>query len=96
MQPFPELQNNLGFSIGHNPHGYFMETNYPRTIQLCQFWSSVGCLHRYEVGYLGPSVHNYPKGIIDLVLGSPMMKSIAISSYFHSSTCKGYNILAGC
>jgi hypothetical protein len=35
MQPFPELQNNLGFSIGHNPRGYSMETSYPRTIQPC-------------------------------------------------------------
>jgi hypothetical protein len=34
LQPFLELQNNLGFSIGHNPHGYSMETYYPRTIQL--------------------------------------------------------------
>jgi hypothetical protein len=25
MQPFPELQNNLGFFIGHNPHGYSMK-----------------------------------------------------------------------
>jgi hypothetical protein len=35
IQPFPELQNNLGFSIRHNPHGHSMETDYPITIQLC-------------------------------------------------------------
>jgi hypothetical protein len=38
MQPFPELQNNLSFSIGHNPHGYSMETDYPRHIILVVVW----------------------------------------------------------
>jgi hypothetical protein len=52
--PFLELQNNLGFSIKNNPHGYSMETDYP----------SIGCLDRPEVSYLGQSVHNCPKGIV--------------------------------
>jgi hypothetical protein len=34
MQAFPELQNNFGSSIGHNPQGYSIEINYPRHIQL--------------------------------------------------------------
>jgi hypothetical protein len=64
VQPVPELQNKLGFSIGCNPHGYSMETDYPRTIQPCYLRSSIDRLDRYEVSYLGQSVHNYPKGII--------------------------------
>jgi hypothetical protein len=35
MQPFPELQNNLGSSTRHGFLGYSMQTGYPIHIQLC-------------------------------------------------------------
>jgi hypothetical protein len=33
---------------------------------------------------------------LDLVLGKHTIKSMTISSHFHSNTCNGYNNLAGC
>jgi hypothetical protein len=64
VQPFPELRNRLGSSIGHNLSGHSMQIDYPKHIQLCQLWFSVGRLDRYNVSYLGQLVQNYPKGII--------------------------------
>jgi hypothetical protein len=34
MQPLPKLQNELGSFNGYNLPGWFMQTDYPRHIQL--------------------------------------------------------------
>jgi hypothetical protein len=64
VQSFPELQNNIDSSSGHNLLGHSMQTDYPRPTQLYQLWVGVGHLNRYKVSFLGQLVHNYPKGII--------------------------------
>jgi hypothetical protein len=53
FNPSQNFEVNLGSSIGHNPLGHSMQTDYPRHIQLCKLWSSVGRLNGYEVSYFG-------------------------------------------
>jgi hypothetical protein len=62
VQSFPELQNKLGSSSGHNPNGHSMQIGYLRPIQPYQLRYSVCHFDGYEVSYLGQLVHNYRKG----------------------------------
>jgi hypothetical protein len=92
----PELGRELWASIRHNFLRCSMQAHYLGHIQLYQFSSWIGCLDWNEwATFINRStmiqIELYPAW----VRGNPTMKSILISSHFHSGIFKGCSNPAG-
>jgi hypothetical protein len=85
MQTSPKFGYELGTTVGDYRLGHSMQFKNVVDVQSCQLVSAIRGMHRYEVRDLCKTVNNHPYRVItSWVLGSPLIKSMLMSTHFHS------------